>query len=210
MAIVEPTSATVFVVDDDPDVRTALDRLLRASGWNVRSYASANEFLEALPGSDCGCILLDVSMPGMAGPELHDHILERGIGYPVVYLTGNCTLSTGVRAMKTGAVDLLEKPIDEVALLRVVEDAINRDARTRTSQARLGAISARLARLSPREREVMAHVVAGRLNKQIAADLGIAEKTVKVHRGRVMAKMEVRSVAQLVHLCDELDMPGAG
>ncbi|WP_222928098.1 response regulator transcription factor [Luteimonas viscosa] len=194
----------MFVVDDDPDVRVALDRLLRASGWQVKAYASAGEFLDGPPRGGRGCVLLDVNLPGMSGPELHERILERGIAYPVVYLTGNCTLSTGVRAMKAGALDLLEKPFDEVELLRVVELAITRDADRLTSAARLDGIRGRLARLSPREREVMDHVVAGRLNKQIASDLGIAEKTVKVHRGRVMAKMEVRSVAQLVHLCDEL------
>lgn len=205
MEVVQSLPATVFVVDDDPDVRIALDRLLRASGWSVRTYASANEFLDAPPDCDWGCILLDVSMPGMAGPELHDLIIERGIHYPVVYLTGDCTLSTGVKVMKSGALDLLEKPIDEARLLQAVGNAVLRDADIRVARANAGDTRARLATLSPREREVMQHVVAGRLNKQIAVDLGIAEKTVKVHRGRMMAKMGVRSVARLVHLCDELD-----
>lgn len=204
MTVIEPNSATVFVVDDDPDVRKALERLLCASGWNVRSYASGSDFLADAPGGDGGCILLDVSMPGMTGPELQDRIQELGITTPVVYLTGSCDLPTGVRAMKAGALDLLEKPVDEERLLRVVQDAVDRDAGARASRARLGAVRDRLARLSAREREVMDHVLAGHLNKQIAADLGIAEKTVKVHRGRMMAKMGVRSVAQLVHWCDEL------
>lgn len=205
MEVVQSMPATVFVVDDDPDVRVALDRLLRASGWRVRTYASANEFIDSLPDCDCGCILLDVSMPGMAGPELHDLIIERGIRHPVVYLTGDCTLSTGVKVMKSGALDLLEKPIDEARLLQAVGNAVLRDADIRVALAKAGDTCNRLATLSPREREVMRHVVAGRLNKQIAVDLGIAEKTVKVHRGRMMAKMGVRSVARLVHLCDELD-----
>lgn len=198
--------ATVFVIDDDASVRTALDRLLRAAGWNVRTYASAHEFLDELPDEDCGCILLDVSMPGMAGPELHSAIMERGMGYPVVYLTGHCSLATGVNAMKAGALDLLEKPLDDDKLLQAIANAISRDAENRASHARRGAIRTRLATLSRREYEVLEHVVKGRLNKQIAADLGIAEKTVKVHRGRMMTKMGVRSVAQLVHQCDDLDM----
>lgn len=204
MTVTESVAATVFVVDDDPEVRAALDRLLRSAGWSVRTYASASEFLGSPPEGGHGCILLDVSMPGMSGPELHQRILEMGITYPVVYLTGDCTLSTGVHAMKAGALDLLEKPVEESDLLRAVEEAIARHARTRSSQARVDDVRRRLAKLSPREHEVMGHVIAGRLNKQIAADLGIAEKTVKVHRGRMLAKMEVRSVAQLVRLCDQL------
>lgn len=203
----DPCLPTVFVVDDDPDVCVGLDRLLRASGWLVKIYTSASDFLERPPAGHHGCVLLDVNLPGMSGPELHERIRERGIAHPVVYLTGDCTLSTGVRAMKAGALDLLEKPVDEAELLRVVEDAIARDAERLASTAHLDAMRGRLARLSPREREVMDHVVAGRLNKQIASELGIAEKTVKVHRGRAMAKMEVRSVAQLVHLCHELAAP---
>jgi FixJ family two-component response regulator len=205
MEVVQSLPATIFVVDDDPDVRIALDCLLRASGWSVRTCASAVEFLDAPPGCDCGCILLDVSMPGMTGPELHEIMIERGLRTPVVYLTGNCTLSTGVKAMKSGALDLLEKPVDEARLLQAVGNAVSRHAGICVAQARTGETTARLASLSPREREVMQHVVAGRLNKQIAVDLGIAEKTVKVHRGRMMAKMGVRSVARLVHLFDELD-----
>lgn len=205
-----PVAATVFVVDDDPDVRQALDRLLRAWGWNVSAYASARAFLDHGPAVDRGCVLLDVSMPGMTGLELHEQLLERGVTYPVIYLTGACTLSSGVKAMKSGALDVLEKPIDEDALLRVVTDAIELDARAHAARARLDTARERLSRLTARERQVMEHVIVGRLNKQIAAELGIAEKTVKVHRGRVMDKMEVRSVAELVHLCDELHMRDAG
>lgn len=206
MATVESAPATVFVIDDDLGIRSALDSLLRSAGWNVKAYASANEFLDETPAGDDGCILLDVSMPGMTGPELHDRILERGITYPVIYLTGHCNVSIGVKAMKSGALDFLEKPVDEALLLSAIESAISRHSRTRATQTKLEAMMARLMRLSKREREVMDHVIAGRLNKQIAIDLGIAEKTVKVHRGRVMKKMEVRSVAQLVQLCDDLDI----
>jgi FixJ family two-component response regulator len=204
MATVQSTPATVFVIDDDPGIRSALDSLLRSAGWNVKAYASASEFLDETPSGNDGCILLDVSMPGMSGPELHDRILERGIAYPVIYLTGHCSVSIGVKAMKSGAIDFLEKPVDEALLLPAIENAIGRHSRARADLAKLDAMQARLMRLSAREREVMDHVIAGRLNKQIAIDLGIAEKTVKVHRGRVMKKMEVRSVAQLVQLCDDL------
>jgi FixJ family two-component response regulator len=193
---------TVFVVDDDPDVRDGLSRLLRAVGWDVRAYATADAFLDDPPGGTDGCVLLDVSMPGMTGPELHDRMREDGNTLPVIYLTGQSTLAIGVRAMKQGARDFLEKPVDEAVLVPSIEQAISDHRLEREAQRRLDDISLRLDRLSPREREVMDQVIAGRLNKQIAADLGIAEKTVKVHRGRAMGKMEVRSVAQLVRLCD--------
>ncbi|MGY1530975.1 response regulator transcription factor [Luteimonas sp. A649] len=193
---------TVYVIDDDPDVRDGLSRLLRAIGWDVRAYATADAFLEERPGHLDGCVLLDVSMPGMTGPELHDRMREDGNTLPVIYLTGQSTLAIGVRAMKQGARDFLEKPVDEAVLVPAIEQAITDHRTAREAQGRLDGISLRLDRLSPREREVMDHVIAGRLNKQIAADLGIAEKTVKVHRGRAMGKMEVRSVAQLVRLCD--------
>lgn len=206
MATVESTPATVFVIDDDPGIRSALDGLLRSAGWAVKSYASADEFLDGLPDENDGCILLDVSMPGMTGPELHDRILERGIHHPVIYLTGHCSVSISVKAMKSGALDFLEKPVDEALLLPAIENAISRHTHARAARAKLQEARTRLMRLSAREREVMDHVIAGRLNKQIAIDLGIAEKTVKVHRGRVMKKMEVRSVAQLVQRCDDLDI----
>lgn len=196
--------ATVFVIDDDPDIRDGLARLLRATGWSVRTYPAAEQFLAELPQDSEGCILLDVNMPGMTGPELHDTMCATGITLPVIYLTGQSSLSIGVRAMKHGARDFLEKPVDEDVLLPTIEQAIAEHRKARVTQSRLDEIRRALGRLSVREREVMDHVIAGRLNKQIAADLGIAEKTVKVHRGRVMNKMGVRSVAQLVRLCDAI------
>jgi FixJ family two-component response regulator len=196
------SEATVFVIDDDPDVRDALARLLRAIGWGVRVYPAANDFLAELPENIDGCILLDVNMPGMTGPELHDRMRATGITLPVIYLTGQSSLSIGVRAMKNGALDFLEKPVDQDVLLPTIEQAIAQHRQDCAMKSRLDEINLRLGSLSPREREVMDHVIAGRLNKQIAADLGIAEKTVKVHRGRAMSKMQVRSVAELVRLCD--------
>lgn len=197
-------AATIFVIDDDPEVRAALDRLLRAAGWDVAAHASAEAFLESLPVGGCGCILLDVSMPGMTGPQLHERLGAMGNECPIVYLTGHPTVAIGVNAMKSGAFDFLEKPVDGDLLVPVVEKAIEHHRATCATRGRLDDIQARLDRLSVREREVMDQVIAGRLNKHIAGDLAIALKTVKVHRGRVMQKMEVRSVAQLVQLCDDL------
>lgn len=201
--------ASIFVIDDDSGVRAALERLLCAAGWHVASYASADAFLEARPVAECGCILLDVSMPGMTGPQLHEQLVARGNEYPIIYLTGHSSVAIGVTAMKTGAFDFLEKPIDADLLIPILEKAIEQHRRTRAARTRLDDIRAHVDRLSAREREVMQHVIAGRLNKQIASDLGIALKTVKVHRGRVMQKMGVRSVAQLVQLCDDLGIRGA-
>lgn len=202
----QPTNdATVHIVDDDADVRGALSRLLRSAGWQVADWASAIEFLEQLPGlAGAGCILLDVSMPGMSGPELHDRLRDLDVSLPVIYLTGNGSVPVSVRAMKHGALDFLEKPVDGEALLQVIELAVERHRNTLAHHNRLCEIRRRVSALSAREREVMHHVIAGRMNKQIAGDLGIAEKTVKVHRGRVMDKFGVRSVADLVLLCDEL------
>ncbi len=201
-AAVEQTDATVFVLDDDAGVRTGLGRLLRSGGWNVEVFANAQDFLDRSPSDAIGCVLLDVEMPGMSGPELHERLAANRIRLPVIYLTGNSTVPISVRAMKQGAVDFLEKPIDADALLAVVEQAVAAHRGACAERNRLDGIKHRLALLSIREREVMEHVIRGRLNKQIAANLNIALKTVKVHRGRVMAKMKVRSVAELVRLCD--------
>ncbi len=194
--------ATVFVVDDDSSLRRALARLIHSAGWKVDTYASAQDFLD---GADCestGCIVLDVQMPGMTGPELHAQMAARGISLPVIYLTAHGNLHTGVEAMKNGAVDFLVKPVDSDTLLDTVRHGIERHAAEQTQRRQREDIETRLARLSPREREVMTLVVNGHLNKQIADRLGISLKTVKVHRARVMKKVEVKSVAALVHLCE--------
>lgn len=196
--------ATVLLIDDDADVLEALARLLRSAGWKAALFRSAQDFLAAPPFDGMGCIVLDISMPGMTGPQLHEWMREHEITLPVIYLSGHCDVPTSVQAMKCGALDVLQKPADAEVLLQAISAAVNKcrvDVLRRDVQ---GDIAARLATLSMREREVMNHVIVGRLNKQIAADLGIAEKTVKVHRGRAMAKMKVRSVAELVHLCDQL------
>jgi FixJ family two-component response regulator len=195
---------TVYVIDDDLGVRQALKRLLHSAGWQVDCFATAQDFLDAPPCDATGCILLDVSMPRMTGPELHDQLRRRRCNLPVIYLTANGTVSIGVNAMRRGAFDFLEKPIDADALLPIVDAALAQCKKALTEKQHLDEILQRLGQLSPREREVMDHVIEGRLNKQIAASLNIGVKTVKVHRGRVMSKMQVRSVAQLVHLCDAL------
>jgi FixJ family two-component response regulator len=201
--------ATVYIIDDEAEVRDSLARLLASADYNVTECASAGEYLLCPAAAGAACILLDVDMPGVTGPELHELLRRRGTSVPIIYLTGRSSISIGVQAMKQGALDFLEKPVDESALLAAIEGALDEHRRMLRERSRNVELSARLARLSAREYEVMRHVVAGRLNKQIAGDLSIAEKTVKVHRGRVMAKMQAKSLAELVHLCDELAATGA-
>lgn len=197
-----PTVATLFVVDDDASVRRSLTRLIRSAGWDVEEFATANAFLERAPSAGPGCVLLDVQMPGMNGIELQKRMYEAGIFLPVVFLTGNGDIPMSVHAMKHGAVDFLVKPVDEKMLFQAIDEAIKRQASETTIRHHRDSVMARLARLSEREREVLEQILQGRLNKQIAFDLGIVEKTVKVHRGRIMEKMEASSVAELVHLCN--------
>jgi FixJ family two-component response regulator len=201
--------ARVYIIDDEAEVRESLARLLASAGYAATECASAGEYLLCPQVNGAACILLDVDMPGVTGPELHELLRRRGTSVPIIYLTGRSSISIGVKAMKQGALDFLEKPIDESALLGAIENALESHRQMLRERGRNLELSARLARLSAREYEVMRHVVSGRLNKQIAGDLSIAEKTVKVHRGRVMAKMQARSLAELVHLCDELAAAGA-
>lgn len=201
----DTTEATVLLIDDDDDVRESVGRLLRSAGWNTELFSSAQDFLTRPPFAGTGCILLDISMPEMTGPQLHGWIREHGISLPVIYLSGHCDVPSSVLAMKHGAMDVLEKPADADVLLDAIASAVEQHRLHNLRRNADDEIHNRLASLSAREREVMDQVILGRLNKQIAADLGITEKTVKVHRGRAMAKMKVRSVAALVHLCDQLE-----
>jgi FixJ family two-component response regulator len=196
------TDATIFIVDDDPSVRKSLLRLVRSAGWQAETFASAREFLARAAFSRTGCVILDVRMPGMTGPELRDLMDEQAISLPVIFLTGHGDVPTGVDAMKKGAVDFLQKPVDDEALLQAIHRAVEWHAAAKVRRQELERIQARLQRLTPRERQVLEYVIGGCLNKQIAAELGIAEKTVKVHRGFVMDKMEVTSVADLVRQCE--------
>jgi FixJ family two-component response regulator len=198
----DETSGTVFIVDDDADVRDGVSRLLRAAGIDAVGFASPHEFLAATRSPGVGCIILDVAMPVMSGPELHAQLAALGIDYPVIYLTGTATVAISVEAMKSGAVDFLEKPFDFGRLVATVEKALADHRERRAAKDREADIRKRYAELSRRESEIMRHVIRGRLNKQIASDLGITLKTVKGHRGHMMAKMKVRSVAELVRLCD--------
>lgn len=193
---------TIFIVDDDESLRRSLARLIRAAGLNVESYDSARTFIEREPFTGVGCILLDVQMPGISGPELHAELLERNISLPVVFLTAHGDLPTGIGAMKKGAVDFLQKPVDDELLLQTLREAVQRHATKQMQGMQIQEVEQRLAALSRREREVLKHVIDGRLNKQIADDMGISIKTVKVHRGHVMEKMAVDSLAELVHLCE--------
>ena len=198
------TGATVFVVDDDAAVRRSLTRLLCSAGWNAEAFASAGDLLARAPISGPGCVLLDVNMPGMSGLELQERMADAGITLPVVFLTGKGDIPMSVHAMKHGAVDFLVKPVEESVLFQALEQAIRRQAAEAATRHHRDRIMARLALLSDREREVLERVLQGRLNKQIAFEMGIAEKTVKAHRGRVMEKMEAHTIAELVHLCDSV------
>lgn len=199
---IHQTASTIFVVDDDAAVRRSLTRLLRSAGWDAEAFASAGDFLEMATITGPGCVLLDVNMPGMNGLELQDRMAAAGITLPVVFLTGKGDIPMSVRAMKHGAVDFLVKPVEEAVLFQALEQAIRRQAAEAADRRQRDSILARLALLSDREREVLERVIQGRLNKQIAYDLGIVEKTVKAHRGRIMEKMQAHTIAELVHLCD--------
>lgn len=198
------SAATVYIVDDEVQVCTGLSRLVRSAGLQARTFTDGHEFLANPPGDGLGCILLDVNMPGMSGPELHARLAEVALNLPVIYLTGVGNVPLTVEAMKRGAEDFLEKPVDAERLLAAIDKAIATHRQRSSHDGHLAELRSRVDLLSAREREVMGHVIGGRLNKQIAYDLGIAEKTVKVHRGRVMTKIGARSLAQLVHICDEL------
>jgi FixJ family two-component response regulator len=198
------TAFTVFLVDDDASVLTALSRLLRTRGYEVQSFASSQAFLAKHDASIPGCAVFDVSMPGLDGLELQQALTTGGSPRPVVFLTGKGDIPTSVRAMRAGAIDFLTKPVRDADLLAAIARARKDDASTRDRNAELKSINDRLALLTPREHEVMTHVIAGRLNKQIAGDLGTVEKTIKVHRARAMEKMGVRSVADLVRLVEKV------
>jgi FixJ family two-component response regulator len=200
---------TVFLVDDDPAVLKGLERLLRAAGFAVRGFTSPEAFLDQHDPALPGCAVLDLAMAGLSGLDLQRALAARGCDRPVVFLTGRGDIPASVRAMKAGAVDFLTKPVDDEELLTAVRLALDKDRQAREARIKLEVIERRLSALSPRERDVLRHVVAGRLNKQIAAELGTAEKTVKVHRGRVMVKMGVRSVAELVRLTEQVGIAPA-
>jgi len=198
----------VHVVDDDASLRTAIMRLLGAAGYEVRGHASAGEFLLAQPGNTPGCVVLDVNMPGPSGLDLQQAFEGRDDALPIIFLTGHGDIPMSVRAMKAGAVDFLTKPVDRATLLNAIRNALARDAENRKARDRAGLLRSRLETLTACERAVFSRVVAGKLNKQIATELGISERTVKAHRAHVMEKMQVASLAELVHVAAQLQADG--
>ena len=199
--------AVVYVVDDDPSVRRALSRLIRSVGLEAVTFPSAQAFLAYTPPDRPACLVLDVRLPGPSGLDLQSALSEAGRDVPIVFITGHGTVPTSVRAMKGGAVDFLQKPFNDQELLDSVQRALRRSTEERADRAERAELERRVASLTPREREVLVLVVAGMLNKQIADKLGIAEKTIKVHRGRVMEKMQADSVADLVRMSEKLAPP---
>jgi FixJ family two-component response regulator len=197
-------SATVFLVDDDASVRKALTRLIKSAGYQVQAFASARDFLEHWATAEDGpaCLVLDVRMPGLSGLDLQQELQSANAPLPIIFITGHGDIPMSVKAMKHGAVDFLPKPVKDKALLGAIAQALERAARERSVHDKLDDIRRRLETLTPREVEVLRLVITGMLNKQIAHQLGTVEKTIKVHRARVMEKMEVQSLAELVRLAE--------
>jgi len=194
------TQATVFVVDDDQAMRNSLKWLISSVDMRVECFGSADEFLRAHQPGRAGCLLLDVRMPGMSGLELQEVLAERGITVPVIIITGHGDVPMAVRAMKSGAVDFIEKPFNDELLLESIRRALSQDERQRHLQLERAEVAERLVQLTPREREVMDMVTDGKSNKEIASDLGVSAKTVEAHRARVMEKMQAGSLAELVRM----------
>ena len=191
-------SPTVYVVDDDPDVLKAIERLLESVGLNFATFSSPHPFLDGYDGRAPGCLVLDLALPGLSGLDVQRILEERGSVLPIIFLTGRGDIAVSVQAMKHGAADFLTKPIDGAALIAAIREALARDHALRPAQVERERIAKSLALLTERERQVLEFVVAGRLNKQIAAALGTTERTIKFHRGNLMRKMGVRVVADLV------------
>ena len=195
---------TVFVVDDDASVRNALKRLIRSIGIEVKTFDSAQAFLKHGSHDGPACLVLDIRMPGMSGVELQEQLTRAGLGMPIIFITGHGNIPMSVKAMKAGAVDFLEKPFEDQKLIDAINIAIKKNKKFKTEQAQIKDLQQRVDSLTPREHEVFILVVSGMLNKQIAFDLGMSEKTVKVHRARVMQKMKAKSLADLVRMAEKV------
>jgi FixJ family two-component response regulator len=195
-------SFKVLLVDDDAGVLKALSRVLRAAGYETRGYATAEEFLADYAPAEAGCVVLDLNLPQIDGLQLQQTLASSDSCQPIIFVSGAGDIPTSVRAMKAGAVDFLTKPVQRQELIAAVERARERNTHARQSKQDRDDLERRLAKLTPRERQVLDYVVAGQLNKQIAAALGTVEKTIKVHRGRMMAKLGMHNVAELVRLAE--------
>ena len=202
--------AVVFVVDDDESMRRSLATLLRSVGLDARVFSTPQEFMEAKRPEAPGCLVLDVRLPGMSGLAFQEQLAKAGIGLPIIFISGHGDVPMTVRAMKAGAVEFLTKPFDDQVLLDAIHAAVERDRKRRRNATQLAEVQARYRGLTEREREVFKHVVGGRLNKQIAAELGLSVVTVKVHRGQLMRKMAAKSIVDLVRMADQLGVPHAG
>ena len=198
--------ASVFVVDDDPLIRDALEQLIKSVGLKAYTFSSAQEFLEKDPPDEPSCLVLDIRMPRLSGLDLQDELAKRGLTIPVIFITGHGTVPLSVRAMKAGAVDFLQKPFEDQELLDAIHNAIELDKQTRTERTEIREVKRRVESLTPREYEVLVLITAGMLNKQIAYDLKLSENTVKAHRARIMQKMKAESLADLVRLTEKANI----
>ncbi len=194
--------ASVYIIDDDLSVRNGLTRIVKAAGINAESFESAGDFLNSEKYKEHGCIILDVHMPEMTGPELQEKLIEAGSTMPIIFLSAHSDVPTTAKTMKKGAVDFLEKPVDHEDLMAAIKNSLEQDLETRSKRTEYNSILEQIKTLTPREHEVMTFVITGMLNKQIAAEMNISEETVKIHRGRVMQKLGIVSVAELVRICE--------
>ena len=196
------SDASVYIIDDDPSVRTGLSRIVKAAGINAESFKSARDFLSSDNCKEHGCIILDVHMPEMTGPELQEKLIEAGCSMPIIFLSAHSDVPTTAKTMKKGAADFLEKPVDQEDLMAAIQISLEHDLETRSKRNEYNSILEHIQTLTPRQHEVMTFVITGMLNKQIAAEMDISEETVKIHRGRVMQKLGIVSVAELVRICE--------